>query len=155
MALQTSGLADFTGALAPGGAGAESVSFSVLEKLPFAGVVIPFFLAVVFVAFVTAADSNTTAMAGMSTNGANPEDGDAPIRIKLIWGVTVGALALSMLWLSGIEGIKNLSYLGGFPALLFEIAVAVSLVALLFRTKKLGLTSELSPVEEPEGKKTS
>ena len=139
MCMQTSGAGDFTGALDPGGTGPESIAFLVLDKLPGATVVIPFFLLVVFIAFVTAADSNTTAMASMSTDGLASEETDAPIRTKLIWGVTVGGLALSMLWLSGIEGIKNISYLGGLPALFFEIAIAVSFIFLLVRRKRLGL----------------
>lgn len=139
MGMQTSGAGDFTGALDPGGTGPESIAFLVLDKLPGATVVIPFFLLVVFIAFVTAADSNTTAMASMSTDGLASEETDAPIRTKLIWGVTVGGLALSMLWLSGIEGIKNISYLGGLPALFFEIAIAVSFIFLLVRRKRLGL----------------
>ena len=45
--------------------GTESVVYEVLEQLPLSGIIIPFYLFIVFISFVTAADSNTNAMAGV------------------------------------------------------------------------------------------
>ncbi len=49
--------------------------------------------------------------------------------LKLIWAAVVGFAAWIMITLSGIDGIKMLSNLGGFPALfiigVFNIALIV------------------------------
>jgi len=47
--------------------GPEGVAYAVLNRLPLSFLVIPFFLLSVFISYVTAADSNTTAMAGLSS----------------------------------------------------------------------------------------
>ena len=51
----------------------------------------------------------------------------------------MGILAFIMLYLSGVEGIKTLSYLGGFPALFFELGCALALLNLTFNPARYGI----------------
>lgn len=102
--------------------GAEGVMFYMLSQFPLAKIIIPIFLISLFVSCVTAADSNSVAMAAMSTKDIDPEHPDPPFKMKLIWGVLIGLLAMAMLFSQGLSGVKTMSILGGFPALLFEIA---------------------------------
>lgn len=110
--------------------GIENVVFAIFETLPFAEVISFLFLVIIFLSFVTASDSNTSAMSGLSSTGISPESPEPSLGIKLIWGVTIGAVALIMVTNSGVDGVKMVSNLGGFPALFFMILAAWALIKL-------------------------
>ncbi len=119
--------------------GAESIMFYVLSQFPLARVIIPIFLIGLCVSCVTATDSNTIAMAAMSSKKIDPENPNPSTGMKLLWGTCIGLLAMAMLFSQGLNGIKTLSVLGGFPALIFEIACAFVLVwrmGVSFRTAR-------------------
>jgi glycine betaine transporter len=59
-----------------------------------------------------------------------------PTFIKIIWGVTIGLVAFTMISFSGIDGIKQLSNLGGLPILFFLVAVIISFVLMLKNYRK-------------------
>jgi len=115
--------------------GIENVVFTIFAALPFSEIVSAIFLIIVFLSFVTASDSNTSAMSGLSATGISPDSPEPSLWIKVIWGMTIGAVALIMITNSGIDGVKMVSNLGGFPALFFMILAAFALV-------KLGRTVE-------------
>lgn len=119
--------------------GAEGVMFYIMSQFPLAKVIIPIFLVGLFVSCVTAADSNSVAMAAMSTKGVDQENPDPPFQMKLVWGVLIGLLAMAMLFSQGLAGVKTMSILGGFPALVFEllcVGVLLWRVVLSFRGKE-------------------
>ncbi len=107
------------GAMTAGGT--EAATFAVLNNLPLSILTIPLFLFIVFVSFVTASDSNTNAMAGLCTNGLTADDTESPIILKVVWGVTLGILCLTAVCGNGIDGIKELCNVGGFPATIFFV----------------------------------
>jgi choline-glycine betaine transporter len=84
-----------------------------------------------FLAYVTSAEANTSAMAAMSTKGISPENPEAPTSIKVIWGICVGLTAGVMVSQNGIEGVKTLSILGGVPSLFLIMLILGSLVKLV------------------------
>lgn len=108
--------------------GAESVMFYVLSQFPLAKWIIPVFLVGLCISCVTATDSNTVAMAAMSSKDINPENPNPSLKMKLLWGTCIGLLAIAMLFSQGLQGIKTLSVIGGFPALLFEILCSFVLI---------------------------
>jgi len=110
--------------------GEESVMYAVLEKLPFGEILSMLTLVIIFLSYVTAADSNISAMSSMSALGIGGTE-EAPLYIKISWGVTIGLLTFIMLSSSGVNGIRMLSVLGGFPALLIIILVAIGLVKMV------------------------
>jgi choline-glycine betaine transporter len=117
--------------------GPESVMYKILEVLPYTKIVIPLFLIAIFLSFVTAADSNTEAMSALSQkNDVHDLQTKTPTFIKIIWGVTIGLVAFTMISFSGIDGIKQLSNLGGLPILFFLTAVIVSFIVMLKNYKK-------------------
>lgn len=128
--------------------GAESAVYNVLGQFPFARLMIPFFLISAFLGYVTAADSNTMAMAGMSSHGMSADSPEPKLWIKLTWGCMVGLLALVMLCACGVDGIKTLSYLGGIPALLYEIAMGVSVLWVCFQPARFDKMSEPETVQD-------
>ncbi len=112
-------------------AGPESLIYLIFEQLPFTTLVAGFFLLLVFLSYVTAADSNISAMSALSVEGITPESPEAPLYIRLVWGTVIGLVSWVMITFAGIDGIKLISTIGGFPAMLLITAVGAGLVRTL------------------------
>lgn len=101
--------------------GAESVVYTLFNYLPggaTTGLIITVvFVVLAFVSFVTAADSNTEAIASLCETREGGDDRPSSLPLKVIWGSMIGGIAFIMVSTSGIDGIKMLSNLGGIPAL--------------------------------------
>jgi len=106
----------------------ESVMYGMLENLSLSSVTIPFAILLIFISYVTAADSNISAMASVSSHTENDSAVEPPVIVKVLWGVIIGTLTYVMLSTKGLDGVRILSVLGGFPALFIVIGAAVSLV---------------------------
>lgn len=116
--------------------GPEYVVFSVFERLPWFKLTSGLFFIVAFLSYVTAADSNTSAMSGISSSGISPNSPEPSLWIKIIWGVVVGVIAVVMVTYAGIDGIKMASNLGGFPALFLVILIAIGMIKLIIQREK-------------------
>lgn len=106
----------------------ENIIYRVLAAFPFAHIIVPIFIFTVFISYVSGADANTSAMAGMCTRNLRDNDSEPGAKIKIIWGAVIGIIAAFVLQAAGIEGIKILSNLGGLPALVYVIAASVGLL---------------------------
>lgn len=111
--------------------GPERVLYAVLDLLPMGGLLAVFVVVLTYLSYVTAADSNTTVLAELSAahEDMTPTDPE-PSRpgIKMIYAATVGLAAWSMVTLSGIDGVRMLSNLGGLPALFIVSAFNLALI---------------------------
>ena len=114
-------------------AGPESIIFEVLSRLPWAVVWSVFYFVLIFLSFVTAGDSTVSAMSGLSTTGISEDKQEAPARIKILWSAVVGITAWFMVSQAGLDGIRMISNLGGFPALWLYLLVIAGMVRMLFR----------------------
>ncbi|MEM1358849.1 MAG: BCCT family transporter, partial [Bacteroidota bacterium] len=121
-----------TGALSASltAAGPESVGYTLLEQFPLAQLTAVVFLSLIFLSYVTAADSNVSAMSAICVQGISPDNAEAPLGIKLIWGGIIGLLAWIMVSYAGIDGIRLISTLGGFPAMLLILLAGLGLLRL-------------------------
>ncbi len=108
--------------------GPEQVVYALFEHLPFPFVLGAVFLGTAFLSYVSGADANATAMGGLSAKGISPDHPEPAAWLKVAWGVLVGFTAWVMVSQAGVDGIKMASNLGGFPALLFLLGVAVGLL---------------------------
>lgn len=90
-----------------------------------------------FLAYVTSAEANTSAMAAISTEGISPESPEAPILVKVIWGICIGLTAWVMVMRQGVDGIKTISVLGGVPCLFLILLILGSWGRILFSPKKM------------------
>lgn len=113
------------------GTGIDAAVFILLENMPMAGIIVPVFLFIVFISFITAADSTTNAMASLTTKNLSAENQEAPVFLKVAWGLIIGVLAYIMLLFSGLEGMKTLTYLGGTPITLVILGSVFSLFKLV------------------------
>jgi choline-glycine betaine transporter len=99
------------------------VLFAFLGRLPLAALLVPILLVTAFLSFVTTADGITDTMANISSAGISPDGGESGTGVKVAWG---GLIALFCWIMTGLEGIRALSNLGGFPALFLCLAIAAS-----------------------------
>ncbi|MFK7907068.1 MAG: BCCT family transporter [Chitinophagales bacterium] len=113
--------------------GEQNVMYEVLSSLPMGYWLSIFTMLIVFISYVTAADSNISAMSAISSRGISPENPEAPLWIKIVWGTLIGTIAWVMITSAGIDGIRLLCVLGGFPALFLIILVAVGIVKMMFQ----------------------
>lgn len=107
--------------------GTESAVFAFFQQLPLGTVLLYVFLLVIFISFVTAADSMSTTVAMLSSDDP---DGAAepPLFLKLSWGIMFGALGWVMIAFSGINGVKMLNTVVSLPVIFVMSIFAVSAV---------------------------
>ena len=135
--VQKSGLADLCTAY---DLGTENVPYEMLSALPGGKIISPLFVLLVFLSTVTACNSNTIAMAGISTRGISPDNPEAPIWLKCIWGFVAMAVGYIMIAAVGVNGEKIIANFGGMFAALIMIGAAGSLAVLIKKHKKFDLT---------------
>ncbi len=116
--------------------GNQMVSYVVFSQFPGGILIIAFYMFSAFVCFVTSSDSNTTAMAAISSTGISPENPEGNIWLKIIWGATVGIVAWVMISFANVNGIRILSTLGGFPAAILVLLIIVSLTLCVANPEK-------------------
>ena len=116
--------------------GTEGVMYALLSHLPLTRFMVPLFLFTVFLSFVTAADSNTSAMSSLSSTGISPEHPEPSAMIKVIWGVMAGAITWIMVSSAGLDGLRMISNLGGLPAMLLCLMIAVALIKVVLSPAK-------------------
>ncbi|KWT63958.1 MULTISPECIES: BCCT family transporter [unclassified Variovorax] len=76
----------------------------------------------IFVFFVTSGDSATLVLGTMSTNG-NP---NPPARVKIVWGILVAAIALSLLLAGGLEAVQTATIVFALPFSVVLLLMAAS-----------------------------
>lgn len=115
--------------------------FALIKDYPFAAIASCIFLVAVFISYVTAADSNTTAMSALSSTNIKPDSPEAHFLTKIAWGVLIGLVTWIMISFSGegantgLDGIRILSNLGGFPALFIAYAALYQAIKWMFFKK--------------------
>ncbi|WP_427453702.1 BCCT family transporter [Litorimonas sp. WD9-15] len=121
--------------------GPEHVLYAVLDTLPLATGLALLVVTVSFLSYVTAADSSldviatltrrkTTAVELKTDMTAGPKARKTSLILKFIWALAVGFAAWMMTTLSGIDGVKMLSNLGGLPALFIIVIFNITLIVL-------------------------
>ena len=101
----------------------STVLFVMLDAMPGGGILSAIATLLVFVFFVTSGDSATLVLGTMSTGG-NP---NPPARVKVIWGVLVAAIALSLLLVGGIGAIQTATIVFALPFSAVLLLMAISL----------------------------
>ncbi len=143
--VQKSGLADLCASY---DRGVENVPYDMLEALPGGKIIIPLFVILIFLSTVTACNSNTIAMAGISTKGISPDNPEAPMWLKCAWGVVTMAVGYIMIATVGINGVKIIANFGGMFAALIMIGATASLAILIKKHKQFDKTLTDGPATE-------
>jgi choline-glycine betaine transporter len=116
--------------------GPDPVLFRLFDALGGGSVVTATVLFAIFLSYVAGADANVSAMSALSTHGISPDAPEAPLVVQIVWGVTVGLVAIVLVASSGIDGIRMMSVLGGFPALFVIVGAALSLCVMAVRGRR-------------------
>ena len=107
----------------------DSTTFFLLDTLPLSFVTTTATVVAAFLFIVTSVVSAAWVLAMFSTGG----DPDPSNRVKLIWGVILGALGLVMILSGSIEAVKSIIALGALP---FVFIVLLLLMCLLKALKR-------------------
>jgi len=97
--------------------------FALFDAMPFGQImsVVATLLVVVF--FVTSGDSAVLVL-GMMSRGGDP---NPPTRTKLVWGVLIAGIAVSLLLAGGIEAVQTATILFALP---FALVIVLMVIAL-------------------------
>ena len=97
--------------------------FRLFEALPFGMVLSVAATVLVLVFFVTSADSATVVLSILSSRG-NPSPS---LRMRLLWGVLVALVAVSLLFAGGLKGIQTAAILAALPFAAVIVMLCLSL----------------------------
>ncbi|MGL5313894.1 MAG: BCCT family transporter [Peptostreptococcaceae bacterium] len=121
--------------------GQEALTLKVLDYLPLAQIVKPLMLLLIGLSFVTLADSMTSTVSLMSIESKERLD-EAPMSIKLFWGTLMGATSVIFVLNGGLEGIKVVKTIAGFPILFLEIIMVIGFIKYMIKLRKESEISE-------------
>jgi len=97
--------------------------FAMFDAMPFGLAMSVVSTLLVLVFFVTSGDSAVLVLGMMSSNG-NP---NPPNRIKIIWGVLIAGIAISLLLAGGLKAVQTATILFALPFALVIVLMVVSL----------------------------
>ncbi|MGF1681596.1 BCCT family transporter [Photobacterium minamisatsumaniensis] len=118
--------------------GIEQLLYHIMGQLPFSGITSLFLILIAFISYVTAADSSTDAIGDLCTKDFDSEsDEGTSLPIKILWGGVIGLVAWIMVSTVGINGVKQLSNLGGLPATVIILACSLTLIRWLRKPELL------------------
>ncbi|WP_020007265.1 BCCT family transporter [Salinicoccus albus] len=103
--------------------------FSLFEQLPMTDILSALAILLIFTFLVTSADSATFIVAGMTSgNTDNPQ-----MRLKILWGVLLGTLTVTLIIAGGLTSLQAASLLAGLPFGIVLILMIVSVTKSLRR----------------------
>lgn len=123
--------------------GVEISTFSYLENYPLPIITSAIFIFTIFISYVTMADSMTSTISSLTTRSGNHE---APGKVKIFWGVMMALITLVALVapqgeISGIDAVKQIATVAGFPILFFMILAAFSIVKMIIQQEKYDIVT--------------
>ena len=135
--------------------GYETLMLKVLEAAPLAALIKPIMLIIVALSFVTLADSMTSTVSLMTIK-SNEGVAEAPMQIKLAWGLLMWTTSFIFVLNGGLDGIKVVKTIAGFPILFVEIGIMVTFLIYAIRRSQAGrLKFEITGMLPDEADKAS
>jgi choline-glycine betaine transporter len=134
--------------------GIESLMLKVFEYLPFVGIIRPLIIITIMLSFVTLADSMTSTVSLMSMKD-NHGVKEAPLSIKLFWGLLMGLTSIIFVLNGGLDGIKVVKTLAGFPILFIELAMMFGFIKYMAKNSRKLIKEEENYKEEIEETETA
>ena len=114
--------------------------FEFMENMPFGlgTILVPINLFVILISFITAADATANNVASMCIKNI-PIGSEAPGYLKVVWGVTIGIIAIIMAAFGGgaqgVDGVKALAAAGGIVVIAVFILQIASAIKMFFIDK--------------------
>lgn len=134
--MQLTGQADLIGIIQ--NSNAVMGLFEFMKHLPLAAILVPVNLFIILISFITSADATANNIASMCIKDI-PIGAEAPGRLKVLWGATIGVIAIIMAAFGGgeqgVAGVKALAAAGGFVVLFIFILQVISAIKMFFIDK--------------------
>ncbi|MDJ0778335.1 MAG: BCCT family transporter [Gammaproteobacteria bacterium] len=105
----------------------SAVTFYVLQDFPLPGLTVALVIVAAFLFIVTSVVSAAFVLGMFSTGG----DLDPAVKVKLSWGVILGALGLVMILSGSIDAVKSIIALGSLPFVYVVLLLVVCLLKAL------------------------
>ena len=123
----------------------DQMLFGVFNQYPLAIILSVVALILVFIYFITSADSATVVLAMLSENGSeNPSN-----KIKITWGIVLATVASILLINGGLDALQNILIITAFPfSIILMLIVASVFKELIYEKDKMGLS--VDPKRQPE-----
>ncbi|MFB9147652.1 BCCT family transporter [Halomonas alkalicola] len=110
--------------------------FEMFALMPFSGLLSVVAMMLIFIFLVTSADSASYIVAQMTDNGSiNP-----PLYKRVIWGVLIAAICLTLIAAGGLTGLQSASVLAALPFTFILYGMVVVLVRELRADRRAMLT---------------
>ena len=128
------------------GEGAEALTLSMFNVLPLSTIAKIVMLVIITISLVTQCDSMAVTLAGMCMDGAD-ENTEAPVFLKLFWGIVFAVVAAVFVVLGGIGGVKTIKSFAGIPMCFFCLAIMLGFIRYILKRPR---NTDGSFVPEPE-----
>ncbi len=115
--------------------GNEYLMLEIFRYMPLTKIIQPVMIFTVMLSFVTLADSMTSTVSLMTVKN-NTKVKEAPNTIKLGWGLLMGGTSLVFVLLGGLEGIKVVKTLAGFPIVFIEVVMLLGFIVYMAKRPK-------------------
>lgn len=103
--------------------------FELLQQFPISDITSVLAIALIFIFIVTSADSTTHIVASMATGGVdNPK-----VQHKVIWGLLIGAISVTMTIAGGLTSLQTASLVTGLPFSIILVLMIFSIMRALHR----------------------
>lgn len=103
--------------------------FSLLSHFPLYEVTSIFAIILIFLFLVTSADSTTFILSSMSDRGSITP----PLKYKLVWGILIGSISVSMTLAGGLKSLQTASIVAGLPFAVILFLMMFSIMKALRR----------------------
>lgn len=121
--LQSTGTFDVWGAVQE--FGMQATVYQLLGSLPFGKILIAIFIITVCTSFCTIADPASSALANITVRGSSIDE-EPPKKIKMLYGIFMGALAYALIASGGQDSVKSIWIIVGVPMMVIIIALLIS-----------------------------
>ncbi len=105
--------------------GMQSTIFYILNTFPMGKLLTILFVVSIFTSFATMADPVAAALATISIHGLSVDD-EAPNKIKIVMGAIMGVIAYLLVASGGVNSVKGMWNIIGFPIAFLLILVVIS-----------------------------
>ena len=114
----------------------EEVLFGTFNYYPLGIILSIIALLLIFIFFITSADSATFVLAMLSENGSlNPHN-----KVKVVWGMLISAIAVVLLMAGGLIALQNILIIVALPFSIIIVLIIISLyIELNHEKKEMGL----------------
>ncbi|MGI6030371.1 MAG: BCCT family transporter [Eubacteriales bacterium] len=109
--------------------GHDYMQIFTMSYLPFDAITKPLLLITQLISFITLANSMTSTVSMMTIQpGKEYLSEEAPMKIKIFWGVMMASIAVLFLSSGGLDGAKSVKAITGFPVFFMELLVVIGFI---------------------------